>query len=146
MRILVDADACPVKKIILDIAKYNNLEVIMFIDNTHILNDDYAKIITVDKGPDSVDLALINYANLGDIVITQDYGVAAMALCKNAYPLNQNGLIFTNKNIDMLLFQRHDSKKIMRSGGRLKNIKKRTKENNIEFEFALKKLIQELLN
>ena len=146
MKILIDADACPVTKIIIKIAKEYNIKVVMFADNTHILSDDYAKIIIVDKGADSVDLALIGYVNKGDIVISQDYGVAAMALAKKSYALNQNGLIFTDDNIDLLLFQRHDSKKIIRSGKRLKSIKKRTIENDIKFEDTFKKLIQKILN
>ncbi|MCG8401890.1 MAG: DUF188 domain-containing protein, partial [Firmicutes bacterium] len=80
MRILVDADACPVKEIILKIAKQNNIPVIMAVDTSHEIHDDYSKVITVDKARDSVDIALINLIKPGDLVVTQDYGVAAMAL------------------------------------------------------------------
>lgn len=111
MKILVDADACPVRSIIITIAKHHNLKVLMFIDTSHILNDEYCEIITVDQGKDSVDIALINRVDAGDIVVTQDYGLASIVLSKNASVINENGLIYTNDNINSLLFQRHLSQK-----------------------------------
>ncbi|SNX53285.1 YaiI/YqxD family protein [Thermoanaerobacterium sp. RBIITD] len=142
MKILVDADACPVKDIIVKVAKEYNLPVIMFIDTTHILDDGYSEIIVVDKGFNSVDIALINKAARGDIIVTQDFGVATMALARGSYALNQNGLIFSNKNMDRLLFEKHISQKIRRSGGRTSNPKKRTKENDEKFEASLRKIIE----
>ena len=143
MRILVDADACPVKQIILKVAKKNKIPVIMFIDTSHIINDGYSEVITVDKQRDSADLALINKAFAGDIVVTQDYGVAIMAIGKGANALNQNGILYTEDNIDMLMFERHLSQKIRRSGGRTSGPRKRVKENDIKFEEALIKLLQQ---
>ena len=143
VRILVDADACPVKQIILKVAKKNKIPVIMFIDTSHIINDGYSEVITVDKQRDSADLALINKAFAGDIVVTQDYGVAIMAIGKGANALNQNGILYTEDNIDMLMFERHLSQKIRRSGGRTSGPRKRVKENDIKFEEALIKLLQQ---
>ena len=144
MNILVDADACPVKNIILKIAKEKHIPVSMFIDNTHILNDGYSEIIVVDKARDSVDIALINRTKESDIVITQDYGVAAMALAKGAYALNQNGLIYDKDNIDVLLFERHIGQKVRRCGGRTTGPRKRTKEDDEKFERAFKKVIEKI--
>ena len=137
MKILVDADACPVKDIIVSIAKEYSIRVIMFFDTSHIYSDNYSEVIIVDKGPDSVDFALANKITNGDIVVSQDYGVATMALSKNAVALNQNGLIYDKDNIDKLLFERYLSQKARRSGGRGINPKKRTKENDTNFERAL---------
>lgn len=133
MKILVDADACPVKEIILKEAKRRSIAVTMFIDTSHILCDGYSEVITVDKARDSADFALISRAKSGDIVVTQDFGVAAMALARGAHPINQNGLIFTCDNIDALLNERAISQKIRRSGGRTPNHPKRTAKNNDEF-------------
>ena len=141
MKILVDADACPVKSIIVNSAKKRNVPVIMIIDTSHELNDDYSRIITVDKARDSVDIKLINLTEKGDIVVTQDFGVATMALAKCARAINQNGLIYTNDNIDKLLFERHLGQKARRSGARTASIKKRTKENDIHFEKSFEKLL-----
>lgn len=141
MKILVDADACPVKNEIINTAKKYNIEVIMFIDTSHIYNDDYAKTVTVEKGRDSVDIKLANYLTNGDIAVTQDYGVAAMALGKSAYAINQNGLVYDESNMDRLLFERHIGQKIRRSGGKTSSVKKRTKEDNLRFTEAFENLI-----
>ena len=141
MRILVDADACPVKEIIIKIAKEHKIPTVMFTDTSHIINDGYSEVVTVDKARDSVDIALINRALKGDVVVTQDYGVAALALPKGARVINQNGLVYTNDNIDKLLFERHLSQKVRRMGGRASGPKRRTKEDDERFEAAFKKLL-----
>ena len=142
MHILVDADACPVKEIIVRHARKRNIPVTMLIDTSHELNDGYSTVITVEKGRDSVDIKLINIVKSGDIVVTQDFGVAAMALGKGAKAINQNGLIYSNDNIDMLLHERHLGQKVRRAGGRTGNIKKRTRENDEAFERAFVRLLE----
>lgn len=136
MKILVDADACPVKEIIVNAAKSRKLPVIMFIDTSHELYDGYSEIVTVDKAKDSADFALIARAKSGDLVVTQDFGVAAMALAVGACALNQNGLVFNDDNMDSLLYERHISAKIRRGGGRTANHPPRSKEDNLKFEKA----------
>ncbi len=118
MKILVDADACPVKEIIVRQAKKRGIPVVMLLDTSHILNDGYSKVITVDKGRDSVDIRLANLLEAGDIVVTQDFGVAALALGKRAKAMNQNGMVYDDRNMDQLLFERHLGQKIRRAGGR----------------------------
>ena len=116
MTILVDADACPVKQIVVEQAKKRSIPVIMLIDTSHVLKDDYATVITVEKGHDSVDFKLVTLCKAGDIVVTQDYGVAAMALGRGAKCINQDGLLYTNGNIDGLLYKRHQNSKARRRG------------------------------
>ena len=142
MKILVDADACPVKEIIERVAKKHEIPVVMFIDSSHVLYSDYSEIVTVGQGKDAVDIALINRAERGDVVVTQDYGVAALSLGKGAYCINQNGLVYTNENIDMLLFRRHIGKKLRRSGKKAGGEKKRNGENDIKFAFEFENLIK----
>jgi uncharacterized protein len=144
MKILVDADACPVKDIIVKIAKINKISVLMFVDTSHLLVDGYSEVITVDKAKDSVDIALINKASKGDIVITQDYGLAAMVLGKGGVAINQNGLLYTTENMDRLLFERHLSQKARRSKIRTGKIKKRTKVDNNSFEKAFMEQIESM--
>lgn len=143
MRILVDADACPVKTEILKVAKENKIDVHMFFDNSHQYEDGYSTVYILDKGADSVDYFLINKVKNGDIIVTQDYGVASMGLSKNAYVLNQNGLIYTDDNIMTLLSRRALNQKI-RKHSRVKGPKKRTKEDNIKFENSLRKIINSI--
>lgn len=141
MKILVDADACPVKHIIIKVAKEKNIPVMMIVNTSHVINDGYSEVVIVDKGKDAVDIVLINKAEKGDIIVTQDYGVAAMGLSKGAKAVNQNGLIFSNENMDRLLFERHIGQKIRRAGGRTGNIKKRTNINDDRFETEFRNLI-----
>ena len=142
MQILVDADACPVKEIIVRLAKKRDIPVTMLIDTSHELNDGYSTVITVDKQADSVDFALMGLLNRNDIVVTQDFGLAAMVLGKGAKAVNQNGLVYRDDNIDKLLMERHIGAKARRSGGTTKGPAKRTKEDNDRFEAAFIKLLE----
>jgi len=136
VRILVDADACPVKGIIVRVARERGIPVTMLTDTAHEINDGYSTVVTVDTQADSVDFALMGLLCREDIVVTQDYGLAAMALGKGAKALNQNGLIYTNENMDRLLMERHLSAKARRGGKRTKGPSKRTAEDNERFEAA----------
>lgn len=143
MRILVDADACPVKQIIVRLAKEKKIPVTMLIDTSHELNDGYSTIITVDKQADSVDFALMSLLKHEDVVVTQDYGLAAMVIGKGARAMNQNGLVFTDANMDKLLMERHIGGKIRRGGGRTKGPAKRTKDDDARFEAVLERVLDE---
>ena len=144
MRILVDADAGPVKQIIVRLAREKNVPVTMLIDTSHEIRDGYSTVITVDKQADSVDFALMGLLRQEDIVVTQDYGLAAMVIGKGARAVNQNGLIFSDANMDKLLMERHIGGKIRRSGGRTKGPAKRTKEDDDRFEAAFLRLLSEV--
>jgi uncharacterized protein YaiI (UPF0178 family) len=144
MRILVDADACPVKKEILNVAKEYNVEVQMFLDNSHVYEDGYSTVFILDKGRDSVDYFLINKMQEDDIIVTQDYGVATMALSKKGYPINQNGMLYNDDNILALLNQRALNQKLRRHKN-MKGPKKRTTNDSINFEESLRLLIKSKL-
>lgn len=141
-KILVDADACPVKEIIVRAARARGVPVTMLIDNSHELRGAYGTVITVDTRRDSVDFALVSLMEPGDIVVTQDYGLAAMVLGKRGRALNQDGLVYTDENIDGLLTARHIGQKIRRAGGRTKGPAKRTRADDEKFEAALARLIE----
>ena len=142
MKILIDGDGCPVIDVSINIAKKFNKEVFIICDTSHNFSKYKVDMIVVSKGQDAADFIIVNKVNKGDIVVTQDYGLAAMILSKGAYAINQNGLIYTNENIDQLLFTRHISKKIRNSGGKIKGPKKRNKEDDLKFEKALINLIK----
>ena len=111
-------------------------------DTAHVFQKEGAETLTVSKGADSVDFALVNRVEPGDIAVTQDYGLAAMCLAKRALPLSQDGLLYTEENIGALLQSRYAAQKIRRSGGRLKGPKKRTSEQDAAFERTLRRLLQ----
>ena len=133
MKIIIDADACPVVDIAVGIAKECNLECILVCDNTHFIQKDGAETIIVDKGADSADCKIANLTEKGDVVITQDYGLAALVLGKGGKSLNQNGLIYSDTNIENLLFTRFIGKKERMAGNRTKGPKKRTSQNDADF-------------
>ncbi len=139
----MDADACSVKDIIIKVAKEKAIPVTMVMDTSHAWHHEGVKVVTVDKARDGVDLALINLAHKNDVVVTQDYGVAALALGKGVRALNQNGLIFSSDNMDKLLFERHLGQKVRRAGGRTKNPRKRTTEDDDRFERAFRHVLDE---
>lgn len=141
MKLYIDADGCPVVDETITIARKYQIECIILCDTSHIFNKPYAKTITVSKGADSVDFALVNMLSPNDIVVTQDYGLAAMCLARQAVPVNQDGMIYNSGNIDALLLARHTAKKIRNSGGRLRCSAKRTAEQDVVFTRALEHIL-----
>jgi len=141
MKILIDADGCPVVDIVVRMAKEKHIDCLILCDTAHVLEKDGATTMTFPKGADSVDFALVNRVLAGDIVITQDYGLAAMCLSKNAVVINQDGLEYTGDNINALLLARYTAKKIRNSGGRLKGPKKRSPVQDKEFKAKLAYLL-----
>lgn len=133
MKIIIDADACPVVDIAVGIAKERNLECILVCDNTHFIQKDGAETVIVDKGADSADCKIANLTEKRDVVITQDYGLAALVLGKGGKALNQNGLIYSDTNIENLLFTRFIGKKERMAGNRTKGPKKRTAQDDVDF-------------
>lgn len=147
MTIYVDADACPVVKIIEKVAKEFSVPVVLLCDTNHYLTSEYSQVIVIGAGADAVDLALINRASKGDIVVTQDYGVAALALGKGAFAIHNSGKVFSDDNIDGLLMDRHLAKKarISKSKHHLKGPKKRTADDDLRFQINLLSLISKEL-
>ena len=143
MKIYVDADACPVIPIVEQVAEKNNIAVTLLCDTNHVLDSDYSEVKIIGAGADAVDFALINLCGKNDIVVTQDYGVAAMALGKGAYAIHQSGKWYTDENIDQMLMERHLSKKARRASGKnhLKGPKKRTEEDDVRFKRSFEKLV-----
>ena len=147
MRIFVDADACPVVKETERLAKKYGIPVVLLCDTNHILTSDYSEVKVIGAGADAVDFALVNLCRSGDIVVTQDYGVAAMALGRCAFAIHQDGWQYTEDNIDRLLAERHIAKKARRSSHKnhLKGPRKRTAYDNERFMAGLKHLLEGLL-
>ena len=143
MKIFVDADACPVVDITVRLCRKAGVECVLLCDTAHEIRRDGVQTLVFDKGADSVDFALVNRVSSGDIVVTQDYGLASMCLAKQAKVLHQDGWQYTEDNIGALLFQRSESRRYRASGGRTKGPSKRTKQQDIQFEQALAGLLQQ---
>lgn len=142
MKILIDADGCPVVDICLKISKKYSVECTLLCDTAHEFHKEGAQTLVFDKGADSVDFAIANRVTKDDLVVTQDYGLASLCLARGARVIHQNGWMYTPDNIDALMFERHESRKFRASGGRTKGPKKRTSDLDRAFEAALEKLLQ----
>lgn len=142
IQLLIDADGCPVVDLALFVSSQYEIKPILFCDTSHRIERENVITIIVPKGPDSVDFKLVNALTKHDLVITQDYGLAAMCLAKGAFVIDQNGREMTSDNIDQLLSFRYESAKIRRAGGRTRGPKKRTEKNNISFEINFRQLCE----
>ena len=147
MKIFVDADACPVVGIVEELAKKYTIPVTLLCDTNHVISSDYSEVIVVGAGADAVDYKLISICHKGDMVVSQDYGVAAMALGKGAYAIHQSGKWYTNENIDQMLMERHLNKKARRDSQKnhLKGPKKRTAEDDEYFRESFEKMILKVM-
>ena len=120
---------------------------VLLCDTNHVLTSSYSEIKVIGAGADAVDIALINMCRKGDIVVTQDYGVAALALGKGAKAIHQSGRWFTDDNIDGLLMERHMAKVARRSAKHhLKGPAKRTAEDDRRFEESFRRMIESSLS
>lgn len=145
MTVYVDADACPVTRIVERVCRERGIPSVLLCDTNHVLHSDYSEIRVIGAGADAVDLALINLCRRGDAVVTQDYGVAALALGKGAKAIHQSGKWYTDGNIDTLLMERHLAKKARRSGKHhLKGPTKRTAEDDRQFEESFRRLLDSM--
>ncbi len=135
--IIIDGDGCPVIEETLQIAEHFSIPVILVSDTSHEFCYENCKIIVVDCGKDSTDFAVLQNVNKNDIVITQDYGLAALVLSKGASAISQNGIKFQDNNILGLLNQRCDARKLRKHNRHFGHSKKRSKQDTIAFENTL---------
>ncbi|WP_412766681.1 DUF188 domain-containing protein [Ureibacillus terrenus] len=146
INVLIDADACPVVDIAVFVSSQYEIKPFLFCDTSHLINSKNAITIQVPEGRDSVDFAIVNAVSKYDVVITQDTGLAAMCLAKGAFVLNQNGKEFTEENIELMLFFRHENAKFRRAVGRTKGPKKRTEKNNLDFEIKFRQICERAIS
>ncbi len=144
MIIFVDADGCPVVNIAIDVAKEYGIKIIVVKNYAVELDNPYAEIVSVDISRDSADYYIANRINNTDILITQDYGLAAMGLTKGAYCINQNGYLITDKNIGDMLTIRHVNATLRRKKKIYTKFKKRNPEADGRFEKGLRNLIEHI--
>ncbi|MFB3886458.1 MAG: DUF188 domain-containing protein [Thermodesulfobacteriota bacterium] len=141
MKIIVDADACPksVFRICLKIGHQYGIEMWTVASFDHNIDSDHH--VVVGNDPQEADIKIINLTEERDIVVTHDWGLAAVALGKGARCLSPAGREFRSDKIEFLLEEREIKSKIRRSGGRTKGPKKRTSEEDRKFEASLKRIL-----
>ncbi len=141
MKILVDADASPVLSIVEELAKKHGLELIIVKNYNHVISSDYGRVVTVDNMKEAADLYIMNNCLAKDIIVTQDYGLAAMVIGKGSLVINQFGKIIDQDNIDFLLDQRHVKSQVRRQEKIYSKFKKRQDSDNQIFRQNLENLI-----
>lgn len=144
MRLLIDGDACPDKEEVKRIAQKYCIEMIVFVDYAHLIEEDYYQVVYCEVGNDSVDMEIINQAQPYDLVVTQDYGLASLLLGKHVKVLHVSGMIIDVKNIEQLLMSRYVSAKQRRVQKHLKGPPKRTLEMKNRFLKTLDKMLKDM--
>lgn len=144
MKIYVDADACPVKNIVVSEATKAGITVTLVTSFPHYSSEVYpagVETIYVDTGADAADYRIMALAENGDLIVTQDYGLASLGLAKGCTVLHHKGFLYTNDNIDQLLQSRYLSAMERKSGKRTKGPKAFTNEDREKFRLIFRKII-----
>lgn len=148
MNILVDADACPVQTEIINIASKYELPVTLVKSYAHYSTEplpEHVSVVYVDKGAEMADFKIVQLANQTDLVITQDYGLASMALGKKCYVVHHTGFMYTSKNIDTLLSRRHANQVARRAGYKTKGPKAFTDDDRSKFAHFFEQTILQII-
>ncbi|HOJ78495.1 MAG TPA: DUF188 domain-containing protein [Bacillota bacterium] len=141
MQVLVDADACPknVLKIIRQLQAEYRFRLITVASFNHLFdNPDH---ITVGNESQATDIEIINRIQAGDLLVTHDYGLAALALGKKALVIGINGRIYSDATIDFLLEERNLKSRLRRSGLKTKGPAARTETDDRRFRDNFLKLL-----
>lgn len=147
MKIFIDGDGSPTKQETIQLAKKYDLTVVLVTSIDHFSKKpvaDHVETVYVERGADSADFKILSMISAGDIVVTQDYGLASLALAK-ATVIHHSGMIYTDMNIDRLLRQRYESQQMRKAKMRTKGPKPFTAEDRQHFIQALDKIIQDRL-
>lgn len=143
MKILVDADACPSREKIIGLANTYKVPIFLYCDFSHALESEDATIIYCDTSYQSVDMKIINDIQKGDILITQDYGLAMLALSKECLVFHVSGFRYEKGKIDKMMELKHQNAKLRRSKVHVKGPKKRTKEEERNLLTNLEKVLKQ---
>ncbi|MEB1807591.1 MAG: YaiI/YqxD family protein [Bacillaceae bacterium] len=141
--VYVDADSCPVKDEILEIAKSFNFEVVLVSSYSHNIQSEQAKVVRVDSDKEAVDLFIMNHAKGNDVVITQDHALASILVGRGLSVLSPRGKIFSEDEMITILQLRHWSQKQRRSGNKTKGPKAFKPSDREHFCANLRKILKQ---
>lgn len=155
--LFIDADACPVTREAIDVARRVGWAVVIAGNTTqnlerHIHRGDprtpeaakrgfWVDVLDVSVGADSADFAIVERLQPGDAVVTQDIGLASMVLGRGAAAIGVRGHVYRRETIDMELFIRHEEKKVRRAGGRTRGPAAFTAEDRSRFKHELARML-----
>ncbi|ANZ94229.1 YaiI/YqxD family protein [Brochothrix thermosphacta] len=132
--VIVDADACPVKEEVAEIAADFNIPVVYVASYNHFSINRSGNWVYVDTMKEAADMKIVNLAKRTTLVITQDIGLASLLLAKAALVINQYGVIYDENTIDGSLERRYLAAKQRRQGVHSKGPKAFTFENRLDFK------------
>jgi len=141
MKILLDADGSPVRQETVSLAQEHQIPLYIISNINHMIEEPYGEILTVDHDKDAADFKILSLIEPGDLVITQDYGLASLVLAKEAHAMHHDGWFYTNFNMEALLMRRHLNAKARKKGNRPPSTKKRTELQNVKFKHSLEQFI-----
>ncbi len=145
LQIVVDGDACPVKSEIAEVARIFQVPVLLVASYDHFMREQAGvTVVQVDRSDQSADLYIANHIHHGDVVVTQDYGLAALALSKSCHVISFRGMYYSDEDIEQMLDRRHHQAKARRNGKHSKGPKPITSEDKTFFQQKLTKLLQNL--
>lgn len=141
-KVWIDADACPksVRDIIAGLTAGSRWEMVTVASFNHRITGNH-RHITVDNEAQAVDIAISNLCQKGDLVVTQDWGLAAVVMGKGCRALSPHGVVYQEGKMDFLLEERHEKQKIRKAGGRTKGPAARSGEDDARFRDSLKNLL-----
>lgn len=145
MKVFADADACPVIPEIIAVTKKQHIKVVLIKSYAHFsteILDDHVETVYVDETKEAADFEIFRQVNKGDLVITQDYGLASLCLNKGCIVLHHRGFLYTERNIDRLLARRHFQQKRRLAGEKTRGPRKFTEEDRLHFIQSLQKVIE----
>jgi len=147
MKLIIDADSCPVREIAIKIAKENRIKVLIISSISQNLDgEEGISIRFVDSLPQEADIAIINSSEKEDIIVTYDLGLASIVLGKGAKVISPDGKIFTERNIEHLLESRDIKRRLRERGIKIKGPKKRKRIQDVIFEKNLKRLLEKTIS
>jgi len=143
MKIIIDGDATPreVRNICEREGEKINIDILVVCSYDHDIDGNF-KVVRVSKGRDAADFKIVELFKNGDILVTQDFGLASLVLNRAKAIINPSGFLYTQNNIDNLLHSRYMGQKIRRGGGKTKGPSKRKEEDNIKFQTILAKILE----
>ena len=143
VKIVVDADACPVKAEIISVAERFGVDVLIVASYDHRMppSDGRVTVVQVDRSDQSVDLYIANRIGRGDVLVTQDFGLATIGLSKGAIALSNRGQEYRDETIGFLLERRHELAKQRRGGKYSKGPRPFTEEDKTFFLQSLTKVL-----
>jgi len=144
--IFIDADACPVTRDALAVARSHSLPVVLVANGSQNLSKYVGRagveILQVASGRDSADFAMVPRLAPGDLVVTADIGLAAMALSRGCRSLSPRGREYLPALIDAELAVRHAEQRHRRAGGRTSGPTPFQDEDRERFLEVLKRLVR----